>query len=79
MTPNDLTQTETRVVEAFFRSIPPTQCLGVMWSQGEYVLTIQHRGHRQQVRDRSLITALAQALRVHEALSVESTTTQEAA
>ena len=74
-----LTGPEEEVVHAFFRTIPPTQCLAVRISQGEYVLRVGHGAHRQEVRHRDLFQALGLALRVHDALTLPTATAQEAA
>lgn len=71
---DDLTPAELAVANTFFRAIAPTQCLSARISAGEYVLTITHGAHRQQVRHASLLHAMALALRVHQALIIDPAT-----
>lgn len=65
---SDLSQTEQRVTDAFFRGIPPMLCHGGKFVGGEVVLEVSYLQHRQAVRGRTLIDALAQAQRLFTAL-----------
>lgn len=73
-----MTLPERRVAEAFFRSIPPSHPIRFYVSRGEYVVQLAVGHHRQEVRDRDLISVLAQCARIHDALT-PSTTAEEAA
>jgi hypothetical protein len=64
-----VTLSEKRVAEAFFRAFAPTTPLRFYVSRGEYVINLAVGNHRQEVRDASLIGALAQCARIHDALT----------
>ena len=61
----DMTPTEERVIRTFLAGIPPMQCFAGRISGGEYVLSVGYGSHRQDVRDPSLIGALAKVQRLH--------------
>lgn len=67
-----MTLPERRVAEAFFRAFAPTQALRFYVRRGEYVCLLAVGQHRQEVRDATLIGALAQCARIHDALTPES-------
>lgn len=74
-----ITHTERVVAETFFRAIPSATPAAFRFSRGEYAIRLTVLGHTQEVRDASLIGALAQCQRIHDALTVAPIAATEAA
>jgi hypothetical protein len=73
-----MTLPERRVAEAFFRAFAPTHPIRFYVSRGEYVVQLAVGNHRQEVRDRDLISILAQCARIHDLLTPASDLTEAA-
>lgn len=69
---SDFSPNEDRVIETYFRAIPPMVCHSGKYLGGTVSLDVSYRGHRQQVSGRTLLDALAACQRLYNALHAEA-------
>lgn len=62
---DSFSRTEAAVAERFVSSLAGARAISGRFVDGEYVLHVAIGNHQQDVRDRSLITALSLVARLH--------------